>query len=145
MAEKKPQNFGNHVRWDPLFHFFMGPVFILLWITSIVMLVRHANWFSVAHVVITSAALVAVFKIRLYALKVQDRVIQLEERLRLASLLPEGQRPLIGQLTEAQLVGLRFASDEEAAALAQRAVAEKLSRDDIKKAIKVWRPDYSRV
>ena len=91
------------------------------------------------------AALVAVTRIRINALKVQDRVIRLEERLRLAALLAEGQRPQIARLSEDQLIGLRFASDEEVAGLAQQALSENLSGRDIKKMVRRWRPDYWRV
>jgi len=141
MAE---QTLANHTRFDPLYHFFTIPVFAITWIASVVMLVRHPGLMTAWGVVLAFAALVAVFKLRIYALKVQDRVIRLEERLRLATILGEAQRPLIARLTEAQLIGLRFASDEEAAALAERALTENLSRSDIKKAIKNWRPDYWR-
>ncbi len=94
---------------------------------------------------IALAALVAVFKIRLYALRVQDRVIRLEERIRLTSVLSEPLRSRIGELTGAQLVALRFASDTELPSLVERALQEKLSRADIKKAVVNWRPDYSRI
>ncbi len=85
------------------------------------------------------------FKVRLYSLKVQDRVIRLEERLRLTQLSQEPLRSRIPELTVGQLCALRFASDAEVAKLAERALNEKLSRADIKKAIQTWRPDYWRV
>jgi uncharacterized protein DUF6526 len=145
MAEKSPQTLANHARFDPPFHFFIAPVFFITWIATIVFLVRHPSIHSGWLVVLATAAVGAIFKIRLNALKVQDRVIRLEERLRLMSLMPESQRAVIAKLTEDQLIGLRFASDEEVAALAQRAATENMSRGDIKKAVRTWRPDYWRV
>jgi hypothetical protein len=143
MAE--PQTFSNHTRFDPLFHFFVLPVFAITVILTIVHLVRRPGLHSAWMVVVMVAAIVAVFKIRLYALKVQDRVIRLEERMRLANLLDESFRSRIGEFTESQLIGLRFASDAELPQLAARALSEKLSRDEIKKAVQQWRPDYWRV
>jgi hypothetical protein len=145
MADGVPQNFSNHKRLDPLFHFFILPVFAITVIVAIVHLVRRPGLHSAWLVVFIIAALFAVFKIRLYALKVQDRVIRLEERLRLASLLDAALRPRIAEFTESQLVALRFASDAELPALAARALNEKLSALDIKKAVQQWRPDYWRV
>jgi len=141
-----PQSYSHHTRWDPLFHFFLLPVAVVGLISAIVhFFLRPHPLHSILLIVFAVAAIVAIFKIRLYSLKVQDRVIRLEERLRLASLLPEALRPRIPELTERQLIALRFASDAELAALAQRAINEKLSPDDIKKSIKNWRPDYWRV
>ncbi len=145
MAEKKPQTLANHARLDPLFHLFVLPVFSLSTLAAVVQFLWHPSLHSGWHFVLLTAASVAVFKVRLYALRVQDRVIRLEERLRLASLLPEPMRSRISELTEAQLIALRFASDAEVPKLADRALAEKLSSADIKKAIQTWRPDYWRV
>lgn len=143
-----PQSYAHHTRWDPPFHFFILPVFVIVLIAAIVHLFlrfHHHPLHSVFLVVLALAALLAIFKIRLNALKVQDRVIRLEERLRLASLLPEPLRARIPELTERQLIGLRFASDGELPGLVQRALNEKLSCDDIKKSIQNWRADNFRV
>jgi Family of unknown function (DUF6526) len=145
MADQVPQNFSNHSRLDPPFHFFVLPVFGVTVIGAIVHLVRWPGLHSAWLVVFMLAATVAGFKIRLYALKLQDRIIRLEERLRLASLLDEPLRGRIAELSISQLVGLRFASDAELPELAARALSEKLSRSDIKQAVKQWRPDYWRV
>ncbi len=145
MANPAPQSFSNYTRRDPLFHFFILPVFAVTLIASIVHLVRRPGLHSAWLVVVVIALIVAIFKIRLYALKVQDRVIRLEERLRLASLLDAALRPRIPEFTEAQLIALRFASDAELPALAARALNEKLAAPEIKKAIQQWRPDYWRV
>ncbi len=145
MANASPQNASHHARYDPLFHFFILPVFALSVLLSIVHLVRHPGIHSALLVVLAIAALFLVFKVRLYPLKVQDRVIRLEERLRLMTLLDSGLRPRIAELTESQLIALRFASDAELPALAMRAVNEKLTAADIKKAIQQWRPDHWRV
>jgi hypothetical protein len=152
MAETKPQTLANHTRWDPLFHFFVLPVFTLGLILSLVHFFAHVsesdmrdNIHSFLLILLAVAFLVWITKTRLYALKVQDRVIRLEERLRLMQLLPEPFRSRIPELTEDQLCGLRFASDAELPKLTERALNEKLSRADIKKAIQTWRPDYFRV
>jgi hypothetical protein len=139
------QNLSNYTRYDPAFHFFVLPVVAISLIGAIVHLVRRPGLHSAWLVVVVIAVMVAVFKIRLYALKVQDRVIRLEERLRLASLLDPALRPGIAELTESQLIALRFASDGELPALAARALNEKLASAEIKKAIQQWRPDYWRI
>jgi hypothetical protein len=152
MAEKVPQTFANHGRIDPPFHYFLLPVFGLGLLLALVHFFAHISegdfrdhLHAFLLILLAVALLTAVTKERLYALKVQDRVIRLEERLRLAMLLPEPLRARIPELTVEQLCGLRFASDAEVAKLAERALNEKLSRKEIKKAIQNWHPDYWRV
>jgi hypothetical protein len=139
------QSFANHARFDPPFHFFVLPVTLITTIAIIVRAVRQPSSWTLWLVVVAFAAIVAVFKIRLNALKVQDRVIRLEERLRLMSILPEAMHPRISDLSDDQLIGLRFACDEELPALCRRALDEKLTKKEIKQAVKTWRPDYMRV
>jgi len=152
MAEKKPQTFANHTRLDPPFHFFLIPIFGLALLLSLIHFfahITHGDLFDHIHafllILLAAAFVVLMFKERLYSLKVQDRVIRLEERLRLTQLLSEPLRSRIPELTEDQLIALRFASDAEVPKLAERALNEKLSRKDIKQAIQNWRPDYWRV
>src|SRR5208337_2664212 len=152
MAEKKPQTFANHARFDPPFHFFVLPIFLLGLILSLIHFFAHIthggfrdHFHSFLLILLAAALLTLVFKVRLYALKVQDRIIRLEERLRLTQLLSEPLRSRIPELTEDQLCGLRFAADAEIPKLVERTLKEKLSRKDIKKSIQTWRPDYWRV
>lgn len=140
-----PQSLKNHTRFDPVFHFFLAPLGIFFLIYEIVGLVQNPGWNSAIHVVAAIWAVVAVFLIRIYALKVQDRVIRLEEQVRLKGLLPAALQGRIGEFTEDQLVGLRFASDGEVAGLAQKTLEGKWKRKQIKEAIQTWRPDYWRV
>jgi hypothetical protein len=144
MAQQE-QSLKNHTKFDPLFHFFLAPVAVAILIWTIVQTVRAPNWYTAAHILVALWALIAAFKIRTYALKVQDRVIRLEERLRLKELAPAAFQGRIGELTEGQLIGLRFASDGEVADLAQRALSGNWNRKQIKEAIKNWRPDNWRV
>jgi Family of unknown function (DUF6526) len=145
MAERVPQTFANHTRLDPLFHFFVLPVFGFAAIWSITHFIRHPGLHSAGLFLLLTAAAIAVLKIRLYATRLQDRIIRLEERLRLTALLPEPLRSRIPELTEGQLVALRFASDGECSALVERALGGKTKPADIKKSIQNWRPDYWRV
>jgi hypothetical protein len=145
VSQPKPQNYANHTRFDPFFHYFIAPVFLITWIMTVVHLIRHPRWHSVWHMILALAAVVLVTRMRIYSLKVQDRVIRLEEQLRLNSLLQEPLRARIGDLSESQLVGLRFASDAEIPALVARTLQEKLTQKQIKQAIQNWRADYFRV
>jgi hypothetical protein len=139
------QDFKHHDRWDPLFHFFLGPILMVNLIVSIVVVCRHPHWHTAWILVLSVAALVGAFKLRLYPLKVQDRVIRLEERLRLQALAPPEWHPQIYRLSEDQLVGLRFAADNEVVELAKQALEHNLNRKQIKERIRNWRPDVWRV
>lgn len=143
--DNAPQTFANHVKYDPPFHFFLLPVLAINVLIAGYYIFRFPGIATVWIFIVSFALLVLLGRVRGYATHLQDRVIRLEERFRLQALLSEPLRSRIGELTDSQLVGLRFASDAELPALVQHALNEKLSRADIKKAITNWRPDYSRV
>lgn len=143
--ERKPQNLKNHTKWDPAFHFFLAPLGLALLIGAIVNAVKNPGTSAYVHAVAGLWAFVAIFKMRLYSLKVQDRVIRLEERLRMAGLLQEPLKSKSVGLTESQYIALRFASDAELPGLVEKTLASNMSSKDIKQAIQNWRPDYWRV
>ena len=145
MAETGSQTYATHRRYDPLFHVFTFGILALSLLVALWQLVRSPGFTTAWIFLVFAALLVLCFKVRLYALKVQDRVIRLEERLRLRELLPEALRSRIGELTEGQLIGLRFASDGELPELVRQSLDEDLPREEIKKRVKVWRPDTFRV
>jgi hypothetical protein len=145
MADKVQQSRQNHVRNDPAFHFFLLPALLLMLIWTIIHLVRHPESTSAILLILVILMIVITFRFRPYALKVQDRVIRLEERLRLTALLPEPLRSRIADLTERQLIALRFASDAQIPTLVERTLTENLNGKQIKNAIQTWRPDYWRV
>ncbi len=145
MPDTKVQNYANHAKFDPPFHFFLMPIVVTNFIVNIVHAFRHPELSAYWSIVLAAAAVVAVFKMRIYSLKVQDRVIRLEERLRLSQTLPEPLRSRAAQLSEAQLVGLRFASDAELPSLVEKTLTGNLKNAEVKKAIVNWRPDHFRV
>lgn len=141
----RPQSLKSHARFHPIFHFVLLPIFFANLIIAIVLLVRAPGWLAVWTLIMAFALLTLAFLVRTNPLKLQDRIIRLEERLRLAGLLPDPLRARIPELTESQLIGLRFASDNEIPALVERTLKENLNRGEIKKAITTWRPDTWRV
>ena len=128
-----------------MFHGFLTVGALILLGATIYALIRQPDWLGAVRVFGVVWVIVLMFKTRLYALKVQDRVIRLEERLRLAQLLPEPARARIGELDEGQLIALRFASDGEVAGLVQQTLDGHWDQKQIKSAIRNWRPDYLRV
>jgi hypothetical protein len=148
MAQPKQQTFRSHASLDPLYHFGVAPALIANLIVAIVLLVisLHTHLLVSIWIVLLSAVLlVLVVRLRTYPLKVQDRIIRLEERLRMDALLPEPLRKRIPELTEDQLVGLRFASDDELPSLVELTLEKKLDRRQIKERIQNWRPDEWRI
>jgi Family of unknown function (DUF6526) len=144
----QPQNYKNHGRMDPMFHYFIAPFLLLNVIASIVWYVRHrpTHIHSGPWIILLSIALFLLAGItRGYALKAQDRVIRLEERLRIASLVSASELAELESLTMKQYVALRFASNPELPDLARRAIREKLTAKQIKEAIVAWRPDNDRI
>jgi Family of unknown function (DUF6526) len=143
-----PQTLKNHARFNPLFHFTILPLLVLNLIFSIYITIHrwpayqhtHLWWIVMAVVFILMAG-----DARGSALKAQDRIIRLEERLRLAALLPPADRTHIDDLTTRQLIALRFASDAELPALAHTALTQRLEPKAIKQAIINWRADSERV
>jgi hypothetical protein len=145
MSKSDAQNLKNHGRLDPLYHFFLAFVSLASIIIAIVYAVHHLCFYSVWLVVLSLAAFIALFRMRQYPLKVQDRVIRLEERLRLQALAPAEWHSQIYRLTEDQLIGLRFAADDEVVELAKQALEHNLNRKQIKERIRSWRADNWRV
>ena len=141
----KKQTYANHRRFVPLFHYVTFIALLLLLIGSIVNLVKssHDNLYSASLIVLISVLLIlATLFARGFALKAQDRAIVAEEKLRYYILT---KKTLPAELSVRQIIGLRFASDEEFVELVERAIKEKLSENQIKKEIKNWKGDYYRV
>jgi hypothetical protein len=145
MSESTPQSFKNHGRFDPAFHFVLFFVVILNLVYAGIHLYRQQTISAAWYLVLSLVVFIPLFKLRTYPLKVQDRVIRLEERLRLQALAPEEWHAQIYRLTEDQLIGLRFAADDEVVELAKQALEENLNRKQIKERIKSWRADNWRI
>jgi hypothetical protein len=139
------QSYSNHVRFFPLFHFFVLPVLMINALVSAWLLIRTPSldrlWPCVVAFALAGGALAA----RVMVLAVQDRVIRLEMRLRLREVLPADLHARIPELTREQLVGLRFAGEGELPDLVRRVLAGSLKNTtEIKKAVKQWQGDYLR-
>jgi hypothetical protein len=143
MAE---QSYKSHRRYLPIYHFFVEPVLFLNIIAQLMYFYRYRTLFKAWMVIVAVALMVLAWTARSMAVKAQDRVIRLEERLRLASVLPAELRERINELRPSQLVALRFAPDEELTGLVERCLSGELAKSDqIKREIGTWRPDTHRV
>ncbi len=139
------QHYSNHTRYVPLWHFFTSIIILAILGGSIVNLLHAdaATHYSAALLLLVAIVLVMLFVYaRLFALKAQDRAIRAEENLRHFVLTG---KLLDKKLRTSQVIALRFASDEEFVALAQKAAAENMPPKQIKKAVKQWKADYHRV
>jgi len=141
-----PQNFENHTRWHPAFHFFILPVMLINFFWAVVIFVKTPGWNSGWWIIVSLALLMLTTFVRTYSLKVQDRLIRLEEKLRYQQLLSPALAQQTGNLTVRQTVALRFAADEELEELVNSVLSGKFVKTkDIKRAIKQWRADNFRV
>lgn len=142
------QSYKNHARFDAPIHFFVFPALIANAGVAIYIAIhfRHQHpWLGHWSIIVSLALLILAFKCRINDLKLQDRIIRLEERLRLASLLPPADLAYANELTIRQLVALRFASDAELPALVHKTLTQNLEPKAIKQSITQWRADHHRV
>jgi uncharacterized membrane protein (DUF485 family) len=144
MAEQ--QNYSNHVRWVPLFHFFVLPVLLANFFTSVFRWrFLGFSWGWLIGMLTALALFILALFARTFALKVQDRVIRIEERQRCARLLPAELKSRMEEITPGQFVALRFASDDELPGLINKVLTDKISdTKTIKQMVKNWRADYLR-
>lgn len=139
------QTFQNHTRLVPAWHFVAAPILLLNFGFAISQIIKVQSFATVIELLLSIALLIIWAFARIFALTVQDRLIRLKMRLKLASLLPAEMRSRIPEFTVAQLVSLRFASDEELPALAKKVLDEEINdRKTIKKMINNWQPDELR-
>lgn len=145
MEKPYNQSFENHARIVPLFHFVTFGILAINLIWSVWRVIRGFSFDTLLAAAMAVALVLLFFYARLFALAVQDRVIRLEERMRMERLLPADLKPRISGFTVPQLVSLRFASDAELAELARKVLDEKIEdRKAIKRLVKNWRPDFQR-
>jgi hypothetical protein len=140
------QNYQNHTRWYPLVHFVITPILLVNLVWAIVCVAMEFDWYRVQYLLLSFAVILVSLAARLQALKAQDRVIRLEERLRYREVLSADLAKRADSLRVGQIIALRFASDEELPFLVERTVnGEFATTREIKLAIKNWRGDYLRV
>lgn len=141
-----PQNFQTHARYVPGYHFILAAILLANLVIRVVETIRHPGWMNAWTIVMAGAFITMAWYLREFPKRAQDRVIRLEERLRLGRLLPTEYRPRLNEFTASQLIALRFASDEELPALAVRVLNEKIQdRTAIKTLIQQWRADHLRM
>lgn len=140
-----PQAYANHRRREPLQHFVLMPILLITWIATIKQAIQFPSLHSIWVAVLAFALLLLALQVRMYALKVQDRVIRLEEGLRMERILPADLKARIPDLSMKQVIALRFAADAELPQRMREALDENLGGEAIKRRIQVWRADDHRV
>ncbi len=141
-----PQNFSNHVRWHPIYHFILIPILVLYSIWTIWRLIKEPNFDHVAQLLLSIGLLIMMLLVRVNPLKAQDRLIRLEEQLRYQRVLPVDLAAKASALPARFIVALRFAPDDELAELVKQITDGNISKPaDVKKSIRNWRGDYFRV
>lgn len=145
MGQAHPQNFANHRRFIPLYHFVTFGIFVVNLIYALVRVVRAFSFETALGLAVAFALLCLFFFARIFPLTVQDRLIRAEMRLRLAEILPADLKGRIDELSRDQFIALRFASDAEMPDLMREVLTNRIeNRDEIKKRIKGWKADYFR-
>lgn len=146
MSDRPHQNYRNHRSIDYAMNA-LALLYLIAAVLGILGLANHsARWSAVAAILLAVGTLVLAYKARVYSLKVQDRIIRLEMRLRLAALLKGDLEGKGETLAMSQLIGLRFASDAEMPDLVRKVIAENITKaDDIKKLVKNWQADNVRI
>ena len=146
MAQAQPQNYANHVRMIPAFHFVAFPILATNLVWSVYRAVTGLSFENVLGAFVALTLVIVMLCARLFALWAQDRVIRLEMRLKLTEILPDDLKFRIGELSTSHLVALRFASDAELPDLVRKVLGGSLTDGKaIKKAITSWQADYQRV
>lgn len=145
MSEKMPQTYANHAKLVPGYHYLLAALLVLNFGYVTWQLFEHPGLETGRQVVVAIAAFLMYAYIRFFPLAVQDRVIRLEMRLRLAQVLPAELAARVNEIQRGQFVALRFASDAELPGLVRRVLAGELKTGkEIKRAIVDWQPDYLR-
>ncbi len=145
MSADRTQTYANHRRFFALYHYIALPIVALNVVYTAFLAFRSPNASTIWSFVFAIGVASGVLAARTMVLIVQNRVIRLEQRLRLVALLPDRLRGRIVELNLSQLIGLRFASDAELASLVERCLAGELKNgEDVKKAISSWQADFLR-
>ena len=140
------QTYATHRRFIPAYHFFALPVLLANVIVTAIYFARDPRFITGWAIVVALALFLAILYLRFMPVRAQDRIIRFEERARLERLVPTDLRGRIGELTPAQLIAIRFASDDEVPDLTRRALSGDLkTQGEIKRAIRNWRADHLRV